>query len=145
MSIALSSIIPKDIFTTIPVIMEINGETIVDKITILSPTIERMEDFAELSKGSDSNEHILFCLIKTFTDINVDIENSDALKNSLNYFGEIFDALQYEMYRILTVIIKQGFKTREMIASMDDEFFDKLKDSGIKEIDDLISLKKSIK
>lgn len=143
----LSQIVPKDVYTVIPFMFydETTGDMIQDKITILSPNIDRMSEFSERIGDSSKNEEILLALITTFTDLEIDIDGLKALSEAQKYFGEIFDALQVELYHILTIVVKQGFKTQKLVSEMDDEYFENLKDSGIKEIDDLIKLREMMK
>lgn len=136
MAVKLSSIIPKEIHTQIPVIIQDpeSGEHIIDSITVYSPTLERIEAFHEMSKLSTDDSSILLSLIQNFTDMEVEESDVKNIMEATGYFGEVFDNLQFELYRILTTIIKQGFKTRELIYDMDEEYLQKLEEEGFEQV-----------
>lgn len=147
MSIRLSSIAPQEVQTLIPVSLQDpnTGEMIMDNIIVYSPTLERMEAFGEEVREDMQNEEILFILIKYFTDIVTDEKDIELLGNFKNYFSEVFDALAIELYRILTIVIKQGIRTREIIADMDEDFLDKLSETGIKEFETIKEFQNAMK
>lgn len=146
MSVSISKILPKKEYVIIPITI-LNPETMeyeMESITVFSPTVERVEAFNnQLVKGL-KNEEILILLIEHFTDIAIDMDK-EAMGNFQEYFSEIFDTLTLELYRILTVVIKHGLQAKNMIADMDDSYFDELEKTGIENFQELKKIKETIK
>ena len=79
--VKISSIIPKEIMTELPIAIEVEGEIIFDKIVIYAPTLERMESFQNDIDGVTEDGEILISLIKNFTDVDMEDLTVESLGN----------------------------------------------------------------